>query len=1095
MRVFILAMLLSSVAACGDDSGIVNPNGDTPGSDAPVDASQPQDLAMVDTAPPVDTAVPQDAGGACDPGEGCFSEPCSGPDDCNSGICTMHMGDKVCSKTCDSECPEGWTCQLVSGGSDGQYVCVSNFASLCLPCESAEGCSAEGPTACVQYPEGVSFCGGACDLDTPCPQGYSCQQVETTTGAETYQCVSDSGTCSCSELAVSSGLATGCTNENEYGVCEGLRVCGEDGLAECDAGIPGEEICNGVDDDCDGDVDEGTCDDENACTQDSCGGVDGCINTPLDEGECLDGDACTIGDHCEAGECVGTIIDCDDKNSCTEDSCNDLGGCSSVPIAALCDDEDPCTVGDICKEGVCTGSVALTCDDGNPCTDDSCGEEGCVFTPNGAECDDGNACTTGDACLEGKCSYESLVACDDGNLCTDESCDPASGCISANNTAPCDDADACTVGDMCAGGACASGATTTCTDGNPCTDDSCDAEMGCTFTANNADCDDKNACTTKDSCVEGACAGAVALACDDGDVCTDDSCDPSVGCVTVSNAAPCNDGDACTVGDQCADGACGAGGAVTCDDGNPCSDDACDSQDGCVFEANADGCDDKNACTTKDVCTGGACLGSSPLTCDDGDVCTTDSCSPSDGCVTELNEAPCDDGDVCTSLSVCDGGECAGVKAFVCDDGNPCTDDSCDVNTGCVFTPNEAPCEDGGLCTGKSECSKGQCAVVELLKCDDGNLCTDDLCDPASGCVHPPNAAPCDDGEPCTVDDVCAGGSCAGGTPKKCDDGLFCNGEESCTLGVGCVGGEPPLLDDNIPCTSDSCDEELDKVVHLANNDVCSTDKLCTAAICDVQAGCTEEVIANCCGNNIVEGNEACDDGNTIDDDACTAQCKKVCSGVVFDGICLQYQQVLSDDFTAGCELVVPKKAWSYADYLSLCDMFSGMAGVNTDCNNIDYDGDGGTCSNSEVLLTFEANSSPDVWVHENVFAFEPTNGNENCTLIEGHPSLVVYACADENQGVDVGETFPNGLGGTYNTKSADKETNAKLACESHWGLGNCCNDGCGTCNNKGYHKCNTPNCNGSIYWNYFSMDQGMSCGWVDPNEILVSDDGKTWTQ
>jgi hypothetical protein len=1094
MRAFTVALLFTSMAACGDDAGVVNPNNDTEVDATTADALLSPDLVSVDSASPVDTAAPQDVGSACEPGEGCFNEPCSGPDDCNSGICTMHVGDKVCSKTCDSECPEGWTCQLVSGGSDGQYVCVSNFASLCLPCESAEGCAAEAPTACVEYPDGVSFCGGACDLDKPCPGGYSCQEVTTTTGAEIYQCVADTGTCSCSALAIGSGLATGCSNENEYGACEGLRVCGEDGLGECDAGVPAEEICNGLDDDCDGEADEGTCDDGNACTQDSCGGVEGCLNTPLDEGECLDGDACTIGDHCEAGACVGTTIDCDDKNSCTEDSCNDLGGCSSVPIAALCDDADPCTVGDICKEGVCIGSVALSCDDGNPCTDDSCGAEGCVFTANDVACDDGNACTTGDTCAEGQCGYESLVACDDGNVCTTDSCDPATGCVSANNEAPCDDANACTVGDTCTDGACASGAASTCADGNPCTDDSCDEVSGCAFTANSADCDDKNACTTTDVCSGGACTGTSPLACDDANICTDDSCDPLSGCITTANTAPCDDGNACTVGDLCGDGACASGDAATCADGNPCTDDSCDAQNGCLFEANTEDCDDKNACTTMSVCTAGACLGSSPLACDDGDVCTADSCSPSDGCVTELNEAPCDDGDVCTSQSVCDGGECAGVKAFVCDDGNPCTDDSCDVNTGCVFSYNEAPCEDGGLCTAKSQCSAGQCAVIELVECDDDNTCTDDLCVPASGCIHPSNVAPCDDGEPCTTDDACSDGTCEGGAPKTCDDGLFCNGEESCTPGEGCVAGAPPVLDDNISCTSDLCDEVQDKVLHVGNNEVCSTDKLCTAAICDVQDGCQEETLADCCGNNLVEGDEDCDDGNSIDNDDCTAQCKKVCAGLSYDGLCLRYQIVNSQAFTPSCEPVVPNKQWVQADFESICTKVTADSGNEAGCNSIDTDQDGGQCENHAALVSWELNGSPDVWVNKNAFSFDPTSGNnDNCKLVDQVPTLIVYACADENP--DLGGTYSNGLGGFYDTNSDAKQTNAKLACESHWGVGNCCNDGCGSCNDKGYHKCNTANCNGSTYWNYFSMSQAMDCGWVDPNEILVSGDGKNWTQ
>ncbi len=92
-------------------------------------------------------------------------------------------------------------------------------------------------------------------------------------------------------------------------------------------------------------------------------------------------------------------------------------------------------------------------------------------------------------------------------------------------------------------------------------------------------------------------------------------------------------------------------------------------------------------------------------------------------------------------------------------------------------------------------------------------------------------------------------------------------------------------------------------------------------------------------------------------------------------------------------------------------------------------------------------------------------------------------------------QQFTNGMGGFYNTGSSNKETNANLACESHWGNGACCNDGCGSCNHRGYHKCGTPNCNGSTYWNYKSMSQHMDCGWVSASEILVSADSKNWTQ
>ncbi len=61
--------------------------------------------------------------------------------------------------------------------------------------------------------------------------------------------------------------------------------------------------------------------------------------------------------------------------------------------------------------------------------------------------------------------------------------------------------------------------------------------------------------------------------------------------------------------------------------------------------------------------------------------------------------------------------------------------------------------------------------------CDDGNACTDDSCDPMLGCefTNDDTNAP-DDGVDCT-DDLCAAGF-ESHTPSdlNCDDGLFCKG-------------------------------------------------------------------------------------------------------------------------------------------------------------------------------------------------------------------------------------------------------------------------------------------------------------------------------
>ena len=122
-----------------------------------------------------------------------------------------------------------------------------------------------------------------------------------------------------------------------------------------------------------------------------------------------------------------------------------------------------------------------------------------------------------------------------------------------------------------------------CDDFNVCTDERCNlAVQFCEYNDNAVQCDNGNACTTNDHCSNGFCSG-MALNCDDRDICTDDTCDPTSGCAHVYNTAPCDDGDACTSNDTCSGGTCVSGAAPNCDDANVCTDDSCDSETGCVY--------------------------------------------------------------------------------------------------------------------------------------------------------------------------------------------------------------------------------------------------------------------------------------------------------------------------------------------------------------------------------------------------------------------------------------------------------------------------------------------------------------------------------
>lgn len=78
-------------------------------------------------------------------------------------------------------------------------------------------------------------------------------------------------------------------------------------------------------------------------------------------------------------------------------------------------------------------------------------------------------------------------------------------------------------------------------------------------------------------------------------------------------------------------------------------------------------------------------------------------------------------------------------------------------------------------------------------------------------CVSPPFAVDPECGDAC-------GGLCF--SDADCQDGLFCNGAESCDLAIGqCLSGNAPSCDDGAPCTADRCDAVLDVCVNSAPSD------------------------------------------------------------------------------------------------------------------------------------------------------------------------------------------------------------------------------------------------------------------------------------
>ena len=376
-------------------------------------------------------------------------------------------------------------------------------------------------------------------------------------------------------------------------------------LASGCAGLTGSSNKNLCEDPCD----------EELCNSVSCDAEEGCVYVALNAGPCDDGSLCTTADSCAEGSCVGTAVVCDDKDPCSSSSCNAAAGCVTSPRAGSCDDDEPCTVNESCSGGKCVGQP-LSCDDKKVCTTDSCkAGTGCEHVNNTLPCDDGDSCIEDEACQSGACAGGTPVVCDDGNVCTNDKCAKKQGCLVDGNNEFCDDGSVCTTGDTCSGGICLAGQAADCNDNNICTTDSCEPKGGCLHDAADAPCDDGDACTEKGKCKFGACQGSQPVVCDDKNPCTVDACDAEKGCVKTFNTLACDDEDPCTAVSECEDGKCAGFGMVNCDDGNMCSNDSCKPGTGCVYSDASGDCDDGDACTVGEGCFDGLCSSPPPTNC------------------------------------------------------------------------------------------------------------------------------------------------------------------------------------------------------------------------------------------------------------------------------------------------------------------------------------------------------------------------------------------------------------------------------------------------------------------------------------------------
>jgi hypothetical protein len=312
------------------------------------------------------------------------------------------------------------------------------------------------------------------------------------------------------------------------------------------------------------------------------------------------GPACPVGESClfPSGSSVGR---------CSK-ACTTNGGCASL-------EEETCSQQE-CVSGVChvkTSSagkplaVANCCRDVLDCTPQS-GCKRCVKVGNNAT----KTCENTSGCCSSPFDCPAQTGTDIAHVACAACMGDCAGCKDSNaSSSKCA---ACPLACQVAGKTCALGYTripTTCLSTSGV--DQCAQANGCTF------CD----VTT------GQCA---AKTCDDGNVCTTDSCSGNGVCGHSSVSGSCSDYDPCTTGDACSGGVCSAT-QMSCDDANSATNDFCDNSTGQAVCQHFNVCDDMNPCTT-DSGTLGACSHTnlSSGACDDGNPCTTNDACASGAC-------------------------------------------------------------------------------------------------------------------------------------------------------------------------------------------------------------------------------------------------------------------------------------------------------------------------------------------------------------------------------------------------------------------------------------------------------------------------------
>ncbi len=281
---------------------------------------------------------------------------------------------------------------------DAPVACVELVSPQCRPCVSDADCVVSTDhcifldndldSFCLQSCSPDSYydgCHGAVGQQDCCPDGTLCRQVGTD-----LLCMPEGESCRCNADRV--GMDRQCTLEGEQALCQGKQTCeqtseGAFSWSDCEPAEITSEVCDGRDNNCNGQVDE---DFRNSAGQ---------YDTDEHCGRCNNN--CLAKWNQDIQHAVGgCVFDPPANHHCAIVQCTS----EAIPGGALCQRDADCPAGWSCHDsfGECVRSCdgPANCDPGQQCRDGWCG------TPCSGDSDCRGLYGTESACLDGLCRID-----------------------------------------------------------------------------------------------------------------------------------------------------------------------------------------------------------------------------------------------------------------------------------------------------------------------------------------------------------------------------------------------------------------------------------------------------------------------------------------------------------------------------------------------------------------------------------------------------------------------------------------------------------------------------------------------------------------